>query len=129
MARKPRKLEEELAVDVSMPQGDEVLTAEVTKPMEESEKMNEELEMNPDMEADIVEDSPIVEEAPIVEHETKVEEVKDEKKKPVKETVKDEPKKVKVETEEHKKKVAQRFFGNYVWNGLISDVIIFPKKK
>lgn len=124
MARKPRKLEEELAVDVSMPQGDEMFTAEVTKPMEEAEKIEEELEMNPDMEADIVEDSPIVEEAHVVETENKVEEVKKEKK-----PIKDEPKKVNVETEEHKKKIAQRFFGNYVWNGLISDVIIFPKKK
>ena len=86
--------------------------------------LEEIVEMNPDMEADIVEDSPIVEEAHVVETENKVEEVKKEKK-----PIKDEPKKVNVETEEHKKKIAQRFFGNYVWNGLISDVIIFPKKK
>lgn len=99
MAKKVRKLEETV---------------------EENVITNEEIVNNTEDNANAITES--------IEDDTKeIQEVKQEQTVEIVETVTDKDSKKNQQTNEAKKKLTQRFFGNYVWNGMVSDIIL-PKK-
>ena len=107
MAKKTRKLEE-----VS---NEEILVNNITENTDEmgvqvdtNDNNQDELTTNPyyDMESNKLEDT--VKEDTIKEQEEIVTENKN--------------------NNPYKKKMTQRFFGNYIWNGMVSDIVI-PKQK
>lgn len=107
MAKKTRKLEEVSNEEILVNNTTEN-TDEMGVQVDTNDNNQDELTTNPyyDMETNKLEDT-------VKEDITKV------KEEVVKEDKKDNP---------YKKKMTQRFFGNYIWNGMVSDIVI-PKDK